>query len=79
MAGIEVIQISDYYYENNLSGATVTRTVNNDRTANNFRKEFQGPDNNIYTISGNEEKSVPQEVGTAWRSLDPDVVLVRTS
>ena len=66
----EVLKISEYLYKNSLS------TLSPDAKSNNCRKVFQGPDKNIYTISGNEQVTVPGAVGIAWRAADADLVLI---
>lgn len=46
---------------------------------NNFRKEYQAADNNVYVISGREVVTVPHFVGIDWLAADTDLEQVTRS
>jgi hypothetical protein len=73
------LQINRNVLETGISLATVVYSPVMWGRGNNFRKEYMGPDNNPYVVSGKEIVTVPHDVGTAWLSLDPDLEQVSRS
>lgn len=45
----------------------------------NFRKEWVGPDNNVYVISRGEQVTLPGWIGEAWAAADSDLEIVARS
>lgn len=48
-------------------------SVSFDYASTNWKTDYLGADGILYTISGHEEKTVPVEIGAAWRTANPDL------
>ncbi len=71
------LKVSDVVVSTRQSGATIYAVT--PMPENSFSRVFEGPDHNSYKISQDLILTVPHDVGTAWMTVDPDLVQVSRS